>query len=127
MKKKRLTCEFTWYSISLGVACSPLATGSGVTATIGEAGSVCCCDGGGAGLGGSSSLWESASDRSSIMLISASLYARRSACGGRRESGNGQQDDHRENRQVSHQVTISVRWNKADIFSLETHHLILGS
>ena len=56
IEKKRLTCEFTWYSISLGVACSPLATGSGVTATIGEAGSVCCCDGGGAGLGGSSSL-----------------------------------------------------------------------
>lgn len=46
----------TWYSISLGVACSPLTTGSGVTATVGEAGSVCCWEGGGAGLAGSSSL-----------------------------------------------------------------------
>lgn len=77
---------FTWYSISLGVACSPLATGSGVTATVGEAGSVCCCEGGGAGLAGSSSFWKSASDRSSIMLISASRYARLSACEWRTEA-----------------------------------------
>lgn len=77
----------TWYSISLGVGWSPLATGSGVTATVGEAGSVCCCEGGGAGgLAGSSSFWKSASDRSSIILISASLYARRSACEGNKHA-----------------------------------------
>lgn len=56
LKKVILVSTFTWYSISLGVACSPVATGSGVTATVGEAGSVCCCEGGGAGLAGSSSL-----------------------------------------------------------------------